>query len=860
MSAGRQRAQEGSDPSLFQASALFTSDARLPPPAETPAVFRGSENHGTWFQDGTGSSQRRDTSSETGSAPNETRGMEGRKGADEKKLPPTHLSLNHYLKRASFGEFSPPITARRRSLNPKPVVRQSRWRFFSGWIIHVPALVLTVGVTVLSQQRLFWYPPSGIQNKRLNLTADDLNNVLQLPAKVHEFLIVASLSAIGLNIFRRRLIGDGVRLGFLTGGYRVGDLEYLVSPAFWRQGFGGFGSWDLLLAAYFVFATMLSALVGPASAILLIPTPGWYAMNHDLAFDNITMPLVYPSTAAGVWPRFLSPDQAPWTNQSDPYITDWEKCKGSQGLYQRYCPAGGFSEIWTWAQSFGSSNLQANVTFQSPAMQRNLILTYSNRSTTIATTPSRSFVSTVGLFNNYIRESPVGEISNGVYYKLVPRLSHTSGNQSHKSIYQPLVQSKCKVYDADKLPPGQLPYYPTNYLNCFNDSLCQQHKDLPQSFPVTRLTESQRAKTPPAFRTQGSSVVVISGQVPGSTDMENDWIYGCSLLATWVAASYTFDPWLSRTIESTVSSPAGMQRIVNGGTLNDGYVIRFNDSWFPYMDPHLNETGPDGVMGPTTAILRLLNLFTTTETANGSVPAVLAPVEANNITAAEILLEKLFATYLTDSLSRTGSHMGPYLVLKQNETHISGIDLLSQHGYFGGVNRIDTFNATHVRWQRQNTTTYLNETIARLSSRYQGFLEFDFDVQQYGYGSGDPRTTLRFAVAVMSIYLATLTVYALVIACAHVLEHYDVEWKGQPVRVWSVRPWGTLQDLSVLALRSQPPADENLTGPGSGDAGSGRVWERVVRVRADDQQNLHLVMDESVPMRRVHHAGGVMYY
>ncbi|GKT44613.1 uncharacterized protein ColSpa_04794 [Colletotrichum spaethianum] len=313
-------------------------------------------------------------------------------------------------------------------------------------------------------------------------------------------------------------------------------------------------------------------------------------------------------------------------------------------------------------------------------------------------------------------------------------------------------------------------------------------------------------------------------------------------------------------MESTVNSPSGMNNIVARDTLEDGYVIKFNETWFPFMDPAINETGKDGLPEPTTAIIRLLNLFTTTSDVNGTIQTVLAPVESGNITAAEILLEKLFAVYLTDSLARTGSQVGPYLVLKKNDTHIVGIDLLSQHGYFGGVNIIDSFNATNSRWQRQNTTTYPNGTVAEISANMSpGYLKFDFDVEQYGYGSGDPRTTLRFAVAVMAIYLATLTVYALVIACAHVFEHYDIKWKGQPVRVWSVKPWGNLEDLSVLALRSQPPADENLTSSGR-DARSGKVWERVVRVRADEQQNLHLVVDESVPMQRVHLAGSGLYY
>ncbi|KAF6806526.1 hypothetical protein CMUS01_14345, partial [Colletotrichum musicola] len=90
-----------------------------------------------------------------------------------------------------------------------------------------------------------------------------MNNVLQLPTKIHELLIVASLSSIALAMFRRRLITDGVRLGFLTGGYRVGDLDYLRTMAFWRQGVDLNRPWEILLAGFVVFATILTIVVGP---------------------------------------------------------------------------------------------------------------------------------------------------------------------------------------------------------------------------------------------------------------------------------------------------------------------------------------------------------------------------------------------------------------------------------------------------------------------------------------------------------------------------------------------------------------------------------------------------------------------
>ncbi|KAJ0163940.1 hypothetical protein CTA2_2083 [Colletotrichum tanaceti] len=756
-----------------------------------------------------------------------------------------------------------------RSTNPKPVVRQTQWRFFSGWVVHLPALVMTIGVAVVSHQRLFWYPYSGVRFGRSVLTADDLNNMLQLPAKMHEIFIVASLSAIGLNMFRRRLIGDGVRLGFLTGGYRVGDLEYLISPAFWRQGTSGLQLWDVLLAAYLVFATILSALVGPASAVLLIPTPGWYPLDHDLAFDNLTMPMVYYSKPESVWPDYFSPERAPWTDKPvfGPVVVN--KCAGVQGIYQSDCAAGGFSEIWNWAASFGSNNLQDNITFQSLNIRRNLMFTQSNRSTTIATTPSRFFVTSVGLFEKYVQQNPVGQLSKEARYKLEPRGVRSTDTRMNQPIYQPLVQSKCKVHHKDEvISSGRPVYYPTDYLNCFNDSMCRQVQDQPRNFFLTWMNQSQwmYRSTASIFRTQGrgSPVINIAGQVPvGVLDGQKDLIYGCSLLASWVSANYTLDPWVSHTLQSSVNSVDGMREIVGRDRLEDGRVIRFNESWFPFLDPRFNVTGgddDDDLPEPSSAILQLLHTFTTAQDVNGTAQTVLAAVESGNMPAAELLMQKLFAVFLADGLARTGSREGAGLVLEESATRIVGVDLLSQHGHFGGVNYFDALNATHSTWRRRNATTVVNQTIAALSaSRSAGYVRIDFDAQRYGYGSGDPRTTLRFATAVMIIYLATVTAYALLIACAQVLEHYRVEWGGKPVRVWSVMPWGKLEDLSVLALRSQPPADEDLMSSGQ-DAKGGRVWERVVRVRADDRQNPHLVLDESRPMQRVQNANGGLYF
>ncbi|TDZ16153.1 hypothetical protein Cob_v010891 [Colletotrichum orbiculare MAFF 240422] len=143
---------------------------------------------------------------------------------------------------------------------------------------------MTIVVLVVGRVKLFWYPEQGpLINNKYRLDAETISNMLQLVAKIHELLIVASLSLIMLAMSRRRLITDGLRLGFLTGSYRVGDLGYLKTAAFWRQGLATFEPWKVLLSGFLVFATIMSTIVGPASAVLLIPTLDWYEFRNGTA-------------------------------------------------------------------------------------------------------------------------------------------------------------------------------------------------------------------------------------------------------------------------------------------------------------------------------------------------------------------------------------------------------------------------------------------------------------------------------------------------------------------------------------------------------------------------------------------------
>ncbi|KAF2445225.1 hypothetical protein P171DRAFT_291797 [Karstenula rhodostoma CBS 690.94] len=141
---------------------------------------------------------------------------------------------------------------------------------------HILPTLATIALVSLSAGEVFWFDNDSSTDKvpirGINISLNELLNLLQFVAKIHEILLVGSLAAMVMHRVRVRLLGnDGLPLGLLTGVYSVGSAEYLFSAAF-RSGFNSrFWSISLLI---FVF-TVLANTFGPASAIALVPSLDW---------------------------------------------------------------------------------------------------------------------------------------------------------------------------------------------------------------------------------------------------------------------------------------------------------------------------------------------------------------------------------------------------------------------------------------------------------------------------------------------------------------------------------------------------------------------------------------------------------
>lgn len=173
--------------------------------------------------------------------------------------------------------------------------------------IHLISLLFTAVVLQLSFREVYWADEDSWKHSRwsMGLSQSVMAGLLQFSAKLHEVCILASLSSIAIDIIRRRLlVSRGVPFGFVMGGYRFGSASSIFGGSFWgpfmdairRRKFGLFGL-GLLLGLGTIYANA----IGPASAVLMVPTLNWWPA-YDLTALMVAGGSLYPQKiSTNVW-------------------------------------------------------------------------------------------------------------------------------------------------------------------------------------------------------------------------------------------------------------------------------------------------------------------------------------------------------------------------------------------------------------------------------------------------------------------------------------------------------------------------------------------------------------------------------
>lgn len=300
----------------------------------------------------------------------------------------------------------------------------------------LPTLI-TGAIIYLAAASVYW-TDLGYPNQ------NSILNGLQFVSKFHEICIIASLTAIVLHRTRYELIeASGVPLGFLTAAYQLGSIIYLVSGEFW----GGLTAksrqkrrtW-LPLWLLIVIACLLAPVLGPASAIVTIPSLQWWKFTDPLINNAISVFL--PLGSSQLWPTTVSRDllSSPWV------LPETGNCLADVAYEDPVCPSGGFGDIAAWAAGHMSRATEPNITVKDLPSGVSRYLT----SNTFNQSHGWAVTSIVGLrqardaanFWQYLKaiKAPIASVQRPL---IRPSLANSL------PMKKPVVQAQCKLFKMD---------------------------------------------------------------------------------------------------------------------------------------------------------------------------------------------------------------------------------------------------------------------------------------------------------------------------------------------------------------------------------------------------------------------------
>ena len=277
----------------------------------------------------------------------------------------------------------------------KPVLRKSRAVALSRCAIHI--LPITIMAALVSiNYRVYYIGPgfSAALDDALYLA------LYQVGAKLQEMLCVASLSTVVLQMLRNELIGDGVPIGLLGSGIWFSQISFVWSPEFLVAIQSSLRSFRKLRLCIFILLTgVLAAVVGPASAVLLIPRIQAVPSGGTKYFLN--------GTAEQLWPSIVTSD------------SQLEVCKQDNSTKYAVCPSGGFESIHSEFSAFNYTSF-LGIPFNGPVL-----------SNVLKSTIMRDAATKAHSWYNFQIQSPLSLVP--------PALSSMSirGPQSETSVIQP---------------------------------------------------------------------------------------------------------------------------------------------------------------------------------------------------------------------------------------------------------------------------------------------------------------------------------------------------------------------------------------------------------------------------------------
>lgn len=712
------------------------------------------------------------------------------------------------------------------------IVLQRGWSL-GKYRIHIVALIATgIVVGFNFSNRHAWD-----QGRLRKLTDDEAINALQFVAKLHEIIIVGSLSSILLHHIRRRLFGPkGIPLGLLSSGYQSSSAEYLCSKEFWSS-FRNNKILTIILCISIVYTNM----VGPSSAVALIPSLNWFPVavpskGQARLYLNGTFDQVYPSI-------FGPPNE-----------TTYAGCDNES--YSFRCPGAGFTSIYDWVDTWYNEGVEGNVTMVERFSSTSRILSAStDGGGALITTLTQPIMELTGRFWNYVQAMGIG----GKYVESV-QLGEINDverpmfvSDDTAPIYGPVVQVQCSVFrysDPLKTNDSSSSHitFPIERLFDYSGTGTQGSLRWPVDPSLWNFSRPLNAtnftwvdvspyKNDAGILASLAAIITLPDTGISSivrndtyTSKQISWTVPCVISARWAAASIQYDPMNNSSISYNISDPSVLIPH-NGGKGTDlsqqwglSKVISVSPKWATLLDiPDVRGTHTGSQN--TSSLQSLLDRFTTSDSSLDNETSYKFDDPACRDTMSSIdgecdsdiarIMGTILSMVVADGLSRHAYMWAqPYVLLDQDpdNLHFTPIEGV---GWVGGDGELHA---------------WLNGSYSLLEGNYPTlptWTHFTLDAQRYGYGySYRDNSTVQFALTILLIHAA--------LAMGHIVHLLYLRWKG-----YTSSAWGTMGEMMALALVSRKAKGLRNVGAGVEKRES---WSKVVRVWGRDGDRVELVV------------------
>ncbi len=373
----------------------------------------------------------------------------------------------------------------------KVAISQSRIRAVLRTLLYLLPVGLSFGILQLSFRHVYWRVPGSSGSDASRYTIAEILNVLQIVAKIHEILIVTSLSHLVLYYIRQQLCSpSGLSFGLLSSAYQTTSCGHPLSHGFWqtcksfiRKRTFQWRAFGLVLLL--VLAALLGIAAGPASAIAVLPRlDWWYYQDLFSLYEQPSDTMAKNTNDFDLYiPKQLFPSEVNSSSLPGSY------CLESALDINATCPFAGFGEL---LRVFSPLRLRTdNFTLTEPTPLSRRMATESTMSFSLegegigrAVCQTRTWTQSQVL-TNYLSLGWQSDISNAPYI-----IETTVQNQGTPS---PVVDVTCEMAPSTN-HTRDLSFFSDPYGYGYTNSSQSGRFDITNIWSETVLAESTKSK------------------------------------------------------------------------------------------------------------------------------------------------------------------------------------------------------------------------------------------------------------------------------------------------------------------------------------------------------------------------------